>query len=78
MFTVRLKAEEVTDIEFKGMNSAMSVEECDDKLDHASTSRVSCEAPNCKSMEIKTAKEEVRFAYSEYYEGHRSWRYKHW
>ena len=72
------EAEEVTDTEFKGMNSAMSIEERDYKLDHASTSRAGCQAPNCKSMEIKIAKGEVRFAYSEYYEGHSSWRYKHW
>jgi len=71
-------AEEVTDTEYKGMNSAMSDEERDYKLDHASTGRAGCQAPDCKSMEIKIGKGEVRFAYSEYYEGHCSWKYKHW
>ena len=60
------------------MNISMAAEERDFKLDHASTSRAGCQAPNCKSMEIKITKGEVRFAYSEDYEGHCSWRYKHW
>lgn len=70
--------EEVTDTEFKGMNSAMSDEERDYKLDMLQPAVLAVKILTARAMEIKIAMREVKFACSEFCEGNCSWRYKHW
>ncbi|KAF2805389.1 uncharacterized protein BDZ99DRAFT_118680 [Mytilinidion resinicola] len=71
-FRLALEAGRVTDTTFKGIPEPVY------KVEIAPQGRATCQNKECKDAKVKSKKGELRLGNLVRFQGHKSWKYKHW